>query len=92
MDKYWSFSFSISPYSEYSELISFRIDWFDLLALQETLKNLLQYYNSKASILWRSTFFMVQPSHRGRSRIINFMETENGMLVARGGRRREMGS
>ena len=58
--KYWSFSFSISPSSEYSGLISFRIDWFDLLAAQETLKSLLQHYISKASILWRSAFFMVQ--------------------------------
>ena len=84
--------FSISPSSEYSELISFRIEWLDLLALQETLKNLLLCYNSKASILRCSTFFMVQPSHRWRSRIINFMEAENGMLVSRGRRRREMGS
>ena len=58
--KYWSFSFSISPSSEYSGLISFRIDWFDLLAAQETLKSLHQHYISKASILWRSAFFMVQ--------------------------------
>ena len=61
--KYWSFSFSISPFKEYSELISFRIDWFDLLAVQETLKRLLQHHSSKASILWRSAFFMVQLSH-----------------------------
>ena len=61
--KYWSFSFSISPSNEYSQLISFRIDLFDLLAVQETLKNLLQYHGSKASILWHSTFFMVQLSH-----------------------------
>ena len=52
--KYWSFSFSISPSNEYSGLISFRIDWFDLLAVQGTLKSLLQYHSSKASILWRS--------------------------------------
>ena len=57
--KYWSFSFSISPSSEYSGLISFRIDWFDLLALQGTLKSLLQHHSSKASILWHSAFFMV---------------------------------
>ena len=56
--KCWSFSFSISPCREYSELISFRIDWFDLLAVQGTLKSLLQHHNSKASILWRSAFFM----------------------------------
>ena len=61
--KYWSFSFSISPSNEYSRLISFRIDWFDLLAFQGTLKSLLQHHNSKASILWHSAFFMVQLSH-----------------------------
>ena len=60
--KYWSFSFSISPSNDYSGLISFRIDWFDLLAVQGTLKSLLQHHNSKASILWRSAFFMVQLS------------------------------
>ena len=61
--KYWSFGFSISPSNEYSGLISFRIDWFDLLAVQETLKSLIQNHNSKASILWHSAFFMVQFSH-----------------------------
>ena len=61
--KYWSFSFSISPSNEYSELISFRIDWLDLLAVQGTLKSLLQYHSSKASILWPSAFFIVQLSH-----------------------------
>ena len=61
--KYWSFSFSISPSNEYSGLISFRMDWFDLLAVQGTLKSLLQHHSSKASILWRSTFLMVQVSH-----------------------------
>ena len=61
--KYWSFSFSISPFSEYSELISFRMDWLDLLAVQGTLKSLLQYHSSKASILWCSAFFIVQLSH-----------------------------
>ena len=61
--KYWSFSFSISPSNEYSELICFRIDWFDLLAVQGTLKSLLQHHNSKASILQCSAFFMVQLSH-----------------------------
>ena len=54
--KYWSFSFSICPSNEYSGLISFRIDWLDLLALQGTLKSLLQHHNSKASILWHSAF------------------------------------
>ena len=61
--EYWSFSFSISPSSEYSGLISFRMDWLDLLAVQGTLKSLLQYYSSKASILLHSAFFIVQPSH-----------------------------
>ena len=61
--KYWSFSFSISPSSEYSGLVSFGIDWFDLLAVQVTLESLLQHHSSKASILWRLAFFMVQLSH-----------------------------
>ena len=61
--KYWSFSFSISPSSEYSGLISLRIDWFDLLEVKVTLKSLLQHHSSKALILQGSAFFMVQPSH-----------------------------
>ena len=61
--KCWSFSFSISPSNQYSELISFRIDWFDLLAVQGTLKSLLQHHSSKASIFWKSAFFMAQLSH-----------------------------
>ena len=61
--KYWSFSFSISPSKEYSRLISFRMDCLNLPAVQETLKNLLQHHNSKASILWCSAFFIVQFSH-----------------------------
>ena len=61
--KYWSFSFSIIPSNEYSGLISFRIDWFDLLAVQDTLKSLLQHHSSKASILRHSAFFMAQLSH-----------------------------
>ena len=61
--KYWSFSFSISPSSEYSGLISFRMDWLDLLAVQGTLRSLLQHHSSKASILQPSVFFMVQLSH-----------------------------
>ena len=61
--KYWSFSFSISPSSTYSGLISFRIDWFDLLAVQGTPKTLLQHHNSKASVVQHSAFFMVQLSH-----------------------------
>ena len=61
--KDWSFSFSISPSSEYSGLISLRIDWFDLLAVQGTLMSLLQHHSSKASVLWCSAFFMIQLSH-----------------------------
>ena len=61
--KYWSFSFNISPSNEHTGLISFRMDWLDLLAVQGTLKSLLQHHNSKASILWLSAFFTVQLSH-----------------------------
>ena len=61
--KYWSFSFNISPSNEHPGLISFRIDWLDLLAVQGTLKSFLQHYSSKASILWHSAFFIVQLSH-----------------------------
>ena len=61
--QYWSFSFSISPSNEYSGLISFRMDWLDLLSVQGTLKSLLQHHSSKASILWCSAFFIVQLSH-----------------------------
>ena len=61
--KYWSFSFSISPSKKYSGLISFRMHWLDLLAVQGALKSLLQHHSSKASILWRSAFFTVQLSH-----------------------------
>ena len=61
--KYWSFSFSISPTNEHPGLISFRMDWLDLLAVQGTLKSLLQHHSSKASILWFSACFMVQLSH-----------------------------
>ena len=61
--KYWSFSFSISPSNEYSGLISFRVDWLDLLAVQGTLKSLLQHHSSKASILWCSVFFIVLLSY-----------------------------
>ena len=61
--KYWSFRLSISPSNEYSGLISFRLDWFDPLAAQGTLKHLLQHHSSKVSLLWRSTFFTVQLSH-----------------------------
>ena len=61
--KYWSFSFSISPSNEHSGLISFRMDWLNLLAVQGTLKSLLQHHSSEASILWRSAFFTIQLSH-----------------------------
>ena len=61
--KYWSFNFSINPSNENSELISFRMDWLDLLAVQGTLKSLLQHRSSKVSILWCSAFFIVQLSH-----------------------------
>ena len=61
--KYWSFSFSITPSEEHPGFISFRMDWLDLLAVQGTLKSLLQHHSSKASILWRSAFFTVQFSH-----------------------------
>ena len=63
VENYWSFSFSISPSNEYSGLISFRINWFDLLAVQGTLKSLLQHHSSKASTLWCSAFFIVQLSY-----------------------------
>ena len=74
--KYWSFSFSISPSNEYLGLISFRINWFDLLAVQETLKSPLQHYSSKASILWCSAFFMVQLPH-------SYMTTGKTIALAR---------
>ena len=61
--KYWSFGFSISPSNEYSGLMSFKMDWFDLLAVQGTLKSLLQHHSAKASILWCSAFFMIQFSY-----------------------------
>ena len=61
--KYWSFSFDISPSNEHAGLITFRMDWLDLLAVQGTLKSLLQHHSSKASILWHSVFFKVQLSH-----------------------------
>ena len=61
--KYWSFSFHISPSNEHPELISFRMDWLDLLAVQETLKSLFQHHTSKASIIWHSAFFIVQVLH-----------------------------
>ena len=76
--KDWSFSFNISPSNEYSELISFRMDWLDVLAVQGTLKSLLQQPSSKASILWRSAFFMVQLSHpymtTGKNHSFDYMD------------------
>ena len=74
--KYWSFSFSISPSNEYSGLISFRMAWLDLLAVQGTLKSLLQHYSSKASILQHSAFFIVQLSHP-------YMTTEKNIALTR---------
>ena len=74
--KYWSFSFSIIPSNEYSGLISFRMDWLDLLAVQRTLKSLLQHHSSKASILQRSAFFIVQLSH-------SYMTTAKTKALAR---------
>ena len=74
--KYWSFSFSISPSNEHPGLISFRKDWLDLLAVQGTLKSLLQHHSSKASILWHSAFFTVQLSHP-------YMTTEKTIALTR---------
>ena len=74
--KYWSFSFSISPSNEYSGLISFKIDWFYLLAVRETLKSLLQHHSSKASILQGSAFFIAQLSHP-------YMTTEKTIALTR---------
>ena len=82
--KYWSFSFSISPSNEYSGLISFRIDWIDLLAVQGTHKSLLQNYNSKASVLWRSAFFMVQLWYpqlpRSKHLLISWLQSPSGVI------------
>ena len=72
---YWSFSFSISPSNEYSGLIWFGVDWMDLLAVQRTMKSLLQHHGSKASILWHSAFIMVQLSHM-------YMTTGKSMALA----------
>ena len=74
--KYWSFNFSISPSNDYSGLISFRMDWLDLLPAQGTLKSLLQHHRSKASILQCSAFFIVQPSHP-------YMTTEKTVVLTR---------
>ena len=80
--KYWSFSFSISPSNEYSGLISFRMDWLDLLAVQGTLKSLLQHHSSKVSILWCSAFFMVQLSHPHMTTIALTLAYQSSMTVA----------
>ena len=85
MAKYWNFSFSISPSNEYSGLISFRVDWFDFLAVKGTLKILLQHHSSKASILWHSAFFMVQlsqPYMTTRKTIALTMQAFVGKLVS----------
>ena len=74
--KYWNFSFNISPSSEHPGLISFRINWLDLLAVQGTLKSLLQHHSSKASVLWHSAFFIVQLSHP-------YMTTEKTITLTR---------
>ena len=83
--KYWSFSFSISPADEYSGLISFRIDWLDLLAVQGTLKSLLQHHSTKVSILQCSVFFMVQLSHpymtTGKTIALTVRREETEMLL-----------
>ena len=78
--KCWSFSFSISHSNEYSGLISFRMDWFDLLAIQGTLKSLLQHHSSKASILWCSAFFIVQLSHSYMTTGINIALTRRTFI------------
>ena len=82
--KYWSFSFSVSPSSEHSGLISLRIDWFDLLAVQRTLKSLLQHHSSKASILLHSAFFIVQLSHpyltNGKTIALTFVDKVMSLL------------
>ena len=85
--KYWSFSFNISPSNERSGLISFKMDWLDLLAVQGTLKSLLQHHSSKASILWCSSFFIVQLSHphmiTGKKHSLDYMDLcqPNGVSV-----------
>ena len=83
--KYWNSSFSISPPSEYSGLIIFRVDWFDLFEVQGTLRSLLQHHSSKASILWLSAFFMVQLSHPYMTacRLANMEQLEGMCLLVR---------
>ena len=82
--KYWSFSFSISPSNEYSGLISFKIDWFDLLAVQGTLKSLLQHHSSKASILQHSTFVMIQLSYPYMTRVMSLCSSRITVLILTG--------
>ena len=82
--KYWTFSFSISPSNGYSGLISFRIDWFDLLAVQRTLKSLSQNHNLKASVVWCSAFFMVQISHPYSRSLINQITVKVTLLMVSG--------
>ena len=83
--KYWSFSFNISPSNEHPGLISFRMNWLDLLAVQETLKNLLLHHSSKASILWHSAFFIVQFSHpyvnTGKNKALNRLTFMSLLLI-----------
>ena len=79
--KYWSFSFSISPFSEHSGLISFRMDWLDLLSVQGTLKSLLQHHSSKASILRRSAFFIFQLSHPYSNKVWSFINDNVSVLT-----------
>ena len=79
--KYWSFSFNISPSNEYSGLISFRMDWLDLFAVQGTLKSLLQHHSSRASILQPSAFFIVQLSHPGSS--LGFLNSSKNNLLSK---------
>ena len=82
--KFWSFNFNISPSSEHPGLISFRMDWLDLLAVQGTLQSLLQHHSSKASILWRSAFFIVQLSHpyMTTGKTIAFRQTFVGKVMS----------
>ena len=84
--KYWSFSFSISPSNEHPGLMSFRMDWLDLLAVQGTLKSLLQHHSSKASILWRSAFSIVQLSHpymtTGKTKTSDYRTPEGSGAIA----------
>ena len=88
--RYWSFSFSISPPNEYSGLISFRMDWYDILSVQGTLKSLLQHHSSKASILQHSAFFIIQLSHpymttgklpRSKRLLISWLQSSSAVIL-----------